>query len=73
MPALPPPNQEPAHKLLVLQEEHGTAASFKLALKKAFLLVSFTPDPLPSAVLPALMHISAAKLRELGFGFGLLE
>jgi len=53
--------QQPAHKLPALQYKHSTVAGFKKALKRAFLLAFIIPDPLPSAVLPALKLVSAAN------------
>ena len=53
--------QQSAHKLPAPQHKRSTVAGFKKALKRAFLLAFFTPDPLPSAVLPALKLVIAAK------------
>jgi len=43
-------SQESAHKLLAPQHKCSAVAGFKKALKRAFLLAFFIPDPLSCAV-----------------------
>jgi len=60
VPAPPLLTQEPAHKLPAPQHKCSTVAGFKKAFEKSFFVgFFFTPDPLLSAVLPALKLVSA--------------
>ena len=60
VPAPPLLAQQPSQKLPAPQHKHSTVAGFKKALYRAFVGL-LTPDPLPSAILPALKLVIAAK------------